>query len=87
MAASRLNGSAAEVLLREENDGGSIRVNGAETLRFLRSLDALGERPAGAVSGARGEEMLASFLCDGVWRRDDIDGADMAADLGEGKDG
>lgn len=67
-AASRLKGSDAEVLLREEKDGGSMRVKGAETRRFLSSTAffALGERPAGAVSGARGEEILAFALCRGV---------------------
>lgn len=60
-AASRLKGRDEELCREGEKEGGSIRVNGAETRRFLRSkafLD-LGERPAGAVKGARGEEMFA----------------------------
>jgi len=54
-------------MLRDAN-GGSMRVKGAETRRFFgrpRVL-RLGERPAGAVKGARGDEMLARA---GVERR------------------
>lgn len=58
MAASRLNGSDEDP--RDEN-GGLIRVNGAEPRRFFEMPAILrgGERPAGAVSGARGDELLA----------------------------
>lgn len=77
-AASRLNGKPEQP--PREKDGGSIRVNGAEIRRFLRSaarLD-LGERPAGAVRGARGEELLALLRAIGVWKRDGIvDGGGM----------
>lgn len=54
-------------MLRDAN-GGSMRVKGAETRRFFgrpRVL-RLGERPAGAVKGARGDDMLARA---GVERR------------------
>lgn len=58
MAASRLNGSDEEP--RDEK-GGLIRVNGAEPRRFFEMPAILrgGDRPAGAVSGARGDELLA----------------------------
>lgn len=58
-AASRLNGSAkAEV---ELNDGGSTRENGAEVRRvdFNPASFLCGDLPAGAVIGARGEDMFA----------------------------
>lgn len=58
MAASRLNGSDEDP--RDEK-GGSTRVKGAETRRFLEMPACFrgGDRPAGAVSGALGDEMLA----------------------------
>lgn len=58
IAASRLKGSDEEP--RDEK-GGLIRVNGAEPRRFFEMPAILrgGERPAGAVSGARGDELLA----------------------------
>ena len=77
-AASRLNGR--DEVLREAN-GGSIREKGAETRRFLLSPVALrfGDLPAGAVIGARGDDILGLM---GVLRRDgmvgggiDLDGA------------
>ena len=57
MAASRLNGSDEEP--RDEN-GGLILVNGAEPRRFFEMLANFrgGERPAGAVRGARGDAIL-----------------------------
>jgi len=58
-AASRLNGSAkAEV---ELNDGGLTRENGAEVRRvdFNPARFLCGDLPAGAVIGARGEDMFA----------------------------
>lgn len=63
-AASRLKGREEP---REVN-GGSIRVNGAEVRRLLLIPTdlRLGERPAGAVMGARAEDMLARI---GVARR------------------
>lgn len=66
-AASRLNGSVEE--LPRDANGGSMRVNGAEVRRFLRIPAALrfGERPAGAVRGVRGDDMLART---GVVRRE-----------------
>lgn len=68
-AASRLNGREEP---REAN-GGSMRVKGAETRRVLFTPAALrlGERPAGAVMGLRGEDMLARM---GVETRDGIVG-------------
>ena len=78
-AASRLKGRADAL---RDAKGGSIRVNGAEVRRALWIADDLrfGERPAGAVKGARGDDMLALA---GVERRDgmvggggiDVDGA------------
>jgi hypothetical protein len=58
MAASRLNGSDEEP--RDEN-GGLMRVNGAEPRRFLEmpAIFRGGDRPAGAVSGARGDGLFA----------------------------
>jgi hypothetical protein len=58
MAASRLNGSDEEP--RDEN-GGLMRVNGAEPRRFFEmpAIFREGDRPAGAVSGARGDELFA----------------------------
>lgn len=58
IAASRLNGSDEDP--RDEN-GGPIRVNGAEPRRFFEMLAIFrgGDRPAGAVSGALGDAMLA----------------------------
>ena len=57
MAASRLNGSDDDP--RDVN-GGLIRVNGAEPRRFFEMLANFrgGERPAGAVRGARGDATL-----------------------------
>lgn len=56
-AASRENGKAE---VERCANGGSIREKGAETRRFLLMLAILrfGERPAGAVMGVRGAEML-----------------------------
>ena len=58
MAASRLKGSDEDP--RDEK-GGSTRVKGAETRRVFEIPACLrgGDRPAGAVSGARGDEVLA----------------------------
>jgi len=58
MAASKLKGSDEDP--RDAN-GGSTRVKGAETRRVFEIPACLrgGERPAGAVSGARGDEVLA----------------------------
>jgi hypothetical protein len=58
MAASRLKGSDEEP--RDEN-GGSTRVKGAETRRVFEIPACFrgGDRPAGAVKGARGDEVLA----------------------------
>ena len=58
IAASRLNGSDEEP--RDEN-GGLIRVNGAEPRRLFEIPACFrgGDLPAGAVSGARGDEVLA----------------------------
>lgn len=58
IAASRLNGRDDDP--RDEK-GGSTRVNGAETRRFLEMPACFrgGDRPAGAVSGALGDEVLA----------------------------
>lgn len=57
IAASRLNGSDEDP--RDEN-GGLMRVNGAEPRRFLMLANFRGgERPAGAVRGARGDAILA----------------------------
>ena len=83
IAASRLNGR--DDVLRELN-GGSIRPNGAETRRFLCTPVALrfGERPAGAVIGARGDVMLALA---GVLRRDGIAGGGIDLDGGENVNG
>jgi len=66
-AASRLNGRVL-VLPRDAN-GGSMRVKGAEVRRFLLipAILRFGERPAGAVMGARGDDMLARI---GVVKRD-----------------
>lgn len=57
IAASRLNGSDDDP---RERKGGSMRVKGAETRRFFEMPPVFlgGERPAGAVRGARGDEML-----------------------------
>lgn len=65
-AASRLNGSADKF---EDEVGGSIREKGAHIRRLLSAPSVLrfGERPAGTVSGARGDDMLALV---GVLRRD-----------------
>jgi len=52
---SRLKGRPVE--MREVPNGGSMRVNGAEMRR--PAVLRFGERPAGAVDGARGEDMLA----------------------------
>ena len=78
-AASRLNGKEDEV---PEVNGGSMREKGADVRRLLLipSVLRLGERPAGAVNGARGDDMLALI---GVLRREgmlggggiDLDGA------------
>lgn len=46
-----------------------MRVNGAETRLFLTSRFDFGDLPAGAVRGARGEEMLARPREVGVWSR------------------
>ena len=69
-AASRLNGRLEEV---REAKGGSMREKGAEIRRLLFAPEALrlGERPAGAVIGARGEHMLTLA---GVLNRDGIVG-------------
>lgn len=58
MAASRLNGRDEEP--RDEK-GGLIRVNGAEPRRLFEMPACFrgGDLPAGAVSGARGDETLA----------------------------
>jgi len=58
MAASRLKGSDEDP--RDEK-GGSTRVKGAETRRVFEMPACLrgGDLPAGAVSGARGDEVLA----------------------------
>ena len=57
IAASRLNGSDEDP--RDEN-GGLMRVNGAEPRRFLRLANLRGgDLPAGAVRGARGDAILA----------------------------
>ena len=79
IAASRLNGR--DDVLREPN-GGSIRPNGAETRRFLCTPMVLrfGERPAGAVVGARGDVML---VLAGVLRRDGTAGGGIDLDGGE----
>jgi hypothetical protein len=57
IAASRLNGSEEDP--RDEN-GGLILVNGAEPRRFFEMLANFrgGDRPAGAVRGARGDATL-----------------------------
>ena len=78
-AASRLNGSEEDA--RDElKEGGSIRVNGADVRRFLPrrpgALRLVGDRPAGAVEGARGDDMLAR---EGVDRRAGGGGMDFAA--------
>jgi len=79
-AASRLKGSKVEELLAK-NDGGLMRVYGAERRRGLTALSArfaTGERPAGAVRGARGEDILA--LLRGVVevrREEGMDGGGM----------
>lgn len=68
MAASRLNGRLDEELASPK-DGGSIRENGAE-IRLFDLIPASfrgGERPAGAVDGARGAEIEALV---GVEKRD-----------------
>ena len=77
-AASRLNGVVDTALLRE-NDGGSIRVKGAETRRFLTSPARFdpGERPAGAVRGARGDDVLALIRGVCAWSRVGCDGASL----------
>ena len=57
MAASRLNGSDEDP--RDEN-GGLMRVNGAEPRRFLMLANLRGgDLPAGAVRGARGDAIVA----------------------------
>lgn len=58
-AASRLKGSELEE--PREANGGSMRVNGADVRLFLPMLAIfrLGLRPAGAVSGALGLDILA----------------------------
>jgi len=57
IAASRLNGSDEDP--RDEN-GGLMRVKGAEPRRFLMLANLRGgDRPAGAVRGARGDAILA----------------------------
>lgn len=77
-AASRLNGSEEEErdVLKE---GGSMREKGAEVRRVLllskpEPFRFVGERPAGAVKGARGEDMLARA---GVLRRERGGGMDL----------
>ena len=72
-AASRPNGRD-EVLWDEK--GGSIRENGAETRRLFPrpAVLRLGDRPAGAVIGARGDDIL---VLKGVVRRDGIVGGGM----------
>lgn len=81
-AASKLNGSE-----EEERDvlkhGGSMREKGAEVRRALllsipEPLRLVGERPAGAVRGARGEDILARA---GVLRRDGGGGMDLDGDM------
>lgn len=70
-AASKLNGRADLVEdARRENSGGSMRVNGAETRLLCMSRRCFGDRPAGAVRGARGDEVLALLREEGVCRRD-----------------
>lgn len=78
IAASRLNGRADDLPVRP-NEGGSMRVNGAEVRRFLISPARLdfGERPAGAVRGVRGELLLAFGRAIGVCRRAGMEGAGM----------
>ena len=58
-AASKLNGRVE--VDREEVKGGSMRVKGADTRRdlFVPTVFRLGERPAGAVMGARGDDIFA----------------------------
>lgn len=58
MAASRLNGNDEDP---RDMKGGSTRVKGAEPRRFLviPAFFRGGDLPAGAVRGARGDEMLA----------------------------
>lgn len=65
-AASRLKG---RVDVPRDANGGSIRVNGADTRRFLLmpAILRFGDLPAGAVIGARGDDILALA---GVDRRD-----------------
>lgn len=92
-AASRLKGRAEVETWLRHKVGGSMRVNGADTCLFLASasprLNFVGERPAGAVRGARGEDMFALRLRRGVsWRRPgkadrgDIDESDDAGEDG-----
>lgn len=63
---SRLNGNVEEPRVL---NGGSTRVKGADTRRFFKMPACLrpGDRPAGAVSGVRGELM---FALAGVARRE-----------------
>lgn len=81
-AASRLKGSDEEE--RDAlKDGGSIREKGAEVRRALlfskpEPLRLVGERPAGAVRGARGDDMLARA---GVLNREGGGGMDFEGDM------
>lgn len=78
IAASRLNGNVDAP--REPNDGGSTRPNGAEMRRFclIPAIFLFGERPAGAVDGARGDD--DKFALKGVDIRDEgkADGGGIA---------
>ena len=74
-AASKLNGRVE--VDREEVKGGSMRVKGADTRRdlFVPNVFRLGERPAGAVMGARTDDIFARM---GVVRRDGSGGGGIA---------
>lgn len=82
-AASRLKGSE-EVEDRDAlKKGGSMREKGAEVRRALlfsklEPFRFVGDRPAGAVRGARGDDMLARA---GVVRRDGGGGMDLEGDM------
>ena len=81
-AASKLKGSEGEE--REAlKDGGSMREKGAEVRRVLllskpEPLRFVGDRPAGAVRGALGEDMLARA---GVVRREGGGGMAFEGDM------
>ena len=81
-AASRLKGT----VLLPRNDGGSIRVYGADTLRGLLARSArfaLGDLPAGAVRGALGDDELALLV--GVKAKEIVGGGMLDAGEGLGK--